>query len=170
MPDYYGDLTGALAYNAARGNAAWSAAGVTDPQREAALLRASEALDGMYGSRFSGQPTGGRAQVRAWPRDGAVDHCTDETLPNDAVPVEIENATYALALAELVTPGSMSPSYIPGAVMKREKAGQVERERFGSSEGGAFGLDAMRPQLAAVEDALRCLLAPKGAGQWMLRV
>lgn len=166
---HYGTLPGALAYHAARGNEAWAEA--SDPLREAALLRASEALDGMYGARFPGAKTAGRAQDRAWPRAGATDHCTGEALPDDVVPSEIEAATYALALVELQTPGALTPSYTPGAVNKREKVDVIERDRFGPKDGVAFGLDAMRPQLAAVEDALRCLLMPKsGASVWLERV
>ncbi|AEG58193.1 hypothetical protein Sinme_6846 (plasmid) [Sinorhizobium meliloti AK83] len=52
---FYGTLAGALAYHEARGNVAWSAGSVTDPQREAALLRGSEALDGIYGPPLPGK-------------------------------------------------------------------------------------------------------------------
>ncbi|WP_412549023.1 DnaT-like ssDNA-binding protein [Sinorhizobium meliloti] len=75
------------------GNPAWSASG--DTQREAALLRASEAIDGIYGMRFRGKKAS-RTQVRAWPPIGAVDHCADQPIPETETPVEIETATYAL--------------------------------------------------------------------------
>jgi hypothetical protein len=54
MPDHYGALPAALAYHEARGNAAWTGAGVDDAKRTAALMRASQALDALYGARYPG--------------------------------------------------------------------------------------------------------------------
>lgn len=168
---HYGTLPGALAYHeVSAGGSAWSAADVTDEQRTAALVRASRALDGQYGSRYPGTPSQGRSQPFAWPRKGAIDHCANEELPADVVPVEIERAAYALALVELLTPGASSPSFTPGAVNKREHVDVIERERFGPSDGVALTLDMQRAQLAEVEDLLRCLLVPKSATQHILRV
>lgn len=168
--NHYGTLAGAKAYHDARGNAAWMGAAYTDDQRTAALVRASSSLDGQYGPRYPGKPTQGRSQTMAWPRSGVTDHCSNEDLPVDEVPVEIERATYALALAELLTPGSSSPSFTPGAVNKRERVDVIERERFGPSDGVALTLDMQRTQLAEVEDALRCILSSRGATQCILRV
>src|SRR5690606_38058108 len=104
-----------------------------------------------------------RAQPLQWPRVGARDACVTppEELPSDEVPQEVEHAAYALALLELTSPGASSPSFTPGAVMKREKAGEVERERFGPTDGVAINADTIRPVLATVEDHLRCVLAPR---------
>lgn len=159
MADFYGTLAGALAYHTARGNAAWSAGTVTDPQREAAILRASEALDGIYGPRFTGRKAS-RAQDRAWPRVGAVDHCADDAIPEGETPAEVETATYALALAELTSPGSSTPTLTLGKSVKRQKVGNIEREFFSPEEGIAITIESLRPVLTAVEDALRCLLIP----------
>ncbi len=171
--DHYGTLAGALAYHAvSAGGAAWSAVGVTDEQRTAALVRASRSLDGQYGARFPGRPTAGRAQSLAWPRADAFDFCQapPEALPEDAVPVEIERAAYALALVELRTPGASSPSFTPGAINKRERVEGIERERFGPNDGVLLTLESRRAQLAEVEDSLRCLLRARGASQCILRV
>lgn len=169
--NHYGTLAGAIEYNEVAANgSAWSAAGVTDEQRTAALIRASRSLDGQYGNRYPGTPTNGRSQALAWPRTDAVDNCTQEALPADAVPVEIERATYALALAELVTPGSSSPSFTPGSINKREKVDTIERERFGPADGVMFSLENQRARLAEVEDSLRCILNNNGAQQCVLRV
>lgn len=169
--DHYGTLAGALEYHrvSARG-AAWSATDVTDARRTAALVRASRSLDGQYGERYPGRPSQGRSQSLAWPRKGAIDHCANEPLPDDAVPVEIERAAYALALVELLTPGASSPSFTPGAVNKREQVDVISRERFGPKDGVALTLDMQRAQLAEVEDALRCILTNRGATQCILRV
>lgn len=162
MADHYGDLPGAAAYHDARGNAAWSAAGVTDPQRAAALVRASSALDGIYGNRLAGRKTGGRTQVLAWPRIGAHDYCADEDIPSDEIPLEVVNAAYELALAELQAPGSSSPTVTPGRLVKRQKVDTIEREFFGPGDGVSGTPDDMRPVLTAVEDALRCVLSRSG--------
>ncbi|QFY77813.1 hypothetical protein DUD43_09025 [Alcaligenes faecalis] len=168
---YYGSLDGALEYHSmSAGGAAWSADGVANAQRTAALVRASRSLDGQYGERYPGKPTQGRAQSLAWPRSGAVDHCANEALPDHSVPLEIEHAAYALALVELLTPGVSSPSFTPGAVNKRERVDVIERERFGPADGVALTLDMQRAQLAEVEDLLRCLLVNRGATQCILRV
>lgn len=171
MADFYGTLPDALVHMAiAAGGAAWTETGVTDTAREAALIRASRALDGRYGRRFPGQRTGGRAQALEWPRTGAKDACTGEVISDDEVPVDIERATYALALVELQSPGSSTPTVTMGRVAKRQKAGQVEREFFSPDEGVQVTVDNLRPVLTEVEDALRCLLVPKGATQCLLRV
>jgi len=83
---------------------------------------------------------------------------------------EVENAAYAFALVELLTPGASSPSFTPGAANKRERVDVIERERFGPADGVALTLDMQRAQLAEVEDLLRCLLVNRGATQCILRV
>lgn len=171
--DHYGTLAGALAYHAvSAGGTAWSNASYDDTQRTNALIRASRSLDGQYGYRYSGYPTNGRSQSLGWPRTNAYDSCqvVHPYLPIDVVPVEIENATYALALLELETPGSSTPSFTPGSVNKREKVDVIERERFGPKDGVALSLDMQRIRLAEVEDSLRCLLNNTGMLQTILRV
>lgn len=183
MP-HYGTLDAAEAYHTARGNVAWLASAPdpmpvpppepdpawhTEEQRTAALVRASASLDGQYGARFSGSKAT-RAQALQWPRVGARDACVSEDIPQDEVPVEIENAAYALALVELLTPGASSPFFTPGAVNKVETVDVISRTRFGPSEGVALTLEAQRVQLAEVEDWLRCVLKPKGGTVWLERV
>lgn len=161
MTEFYGTLPGALAYHEARGNAAWSADGVTDEHRTAALIRASSAIDGQYGPRFPGKKAGGREQGLAWPRAGAIDHCAGEAIPEDEIPVGVVNATYELALAELVSPGSSTPTVTPGQVVQSERVGPISTSYFEP----AGGLDAQRQVLFAVEDALRCVILPDQRGK-----
>lgn len=170
MADIYGTLAGATTYHADRGNAEWAKAGVTDVQRTAALVRASSSLDGQYGSRFPGTKTGGRTQALAWPRKGARDRCAEEDIPSDEIPQAVINAAYELALAELLRPGSSSPTVTPGRVVKRQKVDTIEREFFSASEGTSMSPDAMRPVLTAVEDALRCVLVPASASVDLVRI
>lgn len=165
MADHYGTLPGALAYHEVRGNAAWSADGVTDGQRTAALVRASSAIDGMYGPRFPGKKAGGREQALAWPRAGAIDHCAGEEIPEDEIPVGVVNATYELALAELASPGSSTPTVTPGQVVQSESVGPISTSYFAPGQGAASGLDAQRQVLFAVEDALRCVILPDQRGK-----
>lgn len=157
MATHYGTLDDAATYHEERGNAPWAAS--TDPQRTSALVRASEALDGIYSSRFPGKKAS-RSQDRAWPRVGAIDHCADEAIPDDETPAEIEAATYALAIAELTSPGASTPTLTLGKSVKRQKVGGIEREFFSPEDGVAITIESLRPVLTAVEDALRCLLTP----------
>jgi len=159
---HYGTLTDAAAYHAARGQSDWSTG--SDGARTAALIRASTALDGRYGARFGGVKTGGRTQELAWPRIGAFDACAGEEIAADTVPVEIERATYELALVEFLNPGALSPSVTPGRVTKREKVEGIEREFMTGSDGWAAGSLSLRPVFPVVDDLLRCVLTSTGAG------
>lgn len=162
----YGDLADALSYHAARGNAAWSDEGVTDPLRTAALVRARVVLDGRYGNRYPGRKVGGRAQDLGWPRMDAKDAAGDD-IDAGTVPVEILQAAYEIALAELVSPGSMSPSVTLGQVKVRARVeGAVDVTYAG---GGSVA--SQRPTLTIVDDILSTLLPrPSGASVDLLRV
>jgi hypothetical protein len=126
----YGTLADANAYHTARGNTAWTG---TDVVKLAALERGTDYIDGRYRwqtcgrwqSMFPGERTDGRAQEREWPRTGAEDY-DGNAIPDDEVPVEVENATYEAALRELVTPGSLSPDFVPSGQVIKEKVGPIE--------------------------------------------
>jgi len=113
--------------------------------------RGSAYIDGLYGSRFSGQPTGGFAQDRAWPRTGACAH--GQSIPADVVPVAIEQAAYAAAFQEALKPGSLSVTATSAGALKRKKIDVIEKEYFEGS-GDAVADNTLR--LSAVEG----LLAP----------
>lgn len=164
--NHYGDLSAALAYHTARLNAAWSATGVTDEQRTAALVRASAVLDGRYSSRYSGRKAGGREQALGWPRLDATD-AAGEAIAADEIPTEILNAAFEMALAELTSPGSLSPSVTPGQVKVRARVeGAVDVTYAG---GGSVA--SQRPTLTIVDDILTGLLSrPSGSSVDLLRV
>lgn len=124
MADFYGTLAGALAYHAARGNAAWEKS--SDALRTTALIRATTYIDGFRG-RFPGYKAGRRGQALEWPRMDAYD-TAGEQIPSDAVPIEIESATYEAALRELAKPGSLLADTAAGIRRKRVKAGPVDIE------------------------------------------
>src|SRR5690606_19975489 len=62
----------------------------TDEIIDAALLLASEWIDGVYGRLFSGQKAGGFLQDREWPRTGAYSNTIPVyTFPSDVIPDQI---------------------------------------------------------------------------------
>ena len=94
---------------------------------EQAIIRASAAIDAIYRDQFPGDKRLGRAQAMEWPRSGAYD-TADELVPDDAVPIEIIQATCEAAVRELADPGSMMPDLERGGGVRRLKAGSVEIE------------------------------------------
>lgn len=124
MLDFYGTLTAASAYHAARGNTTWIG---EDPVLNIALLRGSEYIDQAFRSAFPGFKTESRDQLREWPRLDAVDI---EGIPLDSatVPDEVMWASYEASLRELVSPGSLLPDYNPGGQQKRVKVDVIEVE------------------------------------------
>ena len=113
--------------------------------------RASDYLDGLYGPRFTGAPTGGVAQERAWPRTGATAY--GQSIPDDLIPDAVVSASYAAAWHESNSPGALSVTTTPGAQVTRIKVDVIERELF---EGGKDGAANVTPVLSTVEG----LLAP----------
>lgn len=128
----YGTLVDAGTYHADRGNVAWAAGSA--PDRTAALVRATDYIDGRYRHRlksgrwqsmFPGERTAGRGQANEWPRTGATDYDGNE-IASDEVPIEVKHATYEAALRELTVPGSLSPDFVPSGQVIREKVDVVE--------------------------------------------
>lgn len=119
----YGTTADALTYHSDRGNSAWAAA--TTEAQDQARLRASEYIDFTYRSWLQGYKTGGRSQVREWPREDVLvwNGALQEELDSSVVPVEIEQATYEAALRELGQPGYLTPDVIAG---KNKKSVSVE--------------------------------------------
>lgn len=98
---------------------------------EAALIRATAALDAIYRSRFPGYRTHGRSQGLEWPRTAAYD--TDwYPIANNEIPVEIKNALCEMAVRELIEPGSMMPDLERGGQIQALQAGSV-RIDYGAS-------------------------------------
>lgn len=150
---YYGTTADALAYHFARGNIAWVDAG--NDEQKAALLRASEYIDGTYRASFQGYKTGGRAQVREWPRTDAYvfELATWQALDSSTVPTEIESATYEAALREL-TPGYLTPDFIPSDGKKSVSVDGAVSVEYWSPE--------KQPVIKKIELVLLPLLASDG--------
>lgn len=124
MADNYGSVAGFLAWAADRAKTY----AAEDATILAALVRASEYVDAAYMVHWQGFKTGGRNQVRQWPRAGAVDR-EGLAVPSTTVPIEIENATYEGADREITAPGSLNKDVKPGGgVVRRVRAGSTEVE------------------------------------------
>jgi hypothetical protein len=152
--DSFISLADATAYHAARGNAAWTAEGVTDDLREQALRRATSFLSASF--PWAGYRVRGRDQALAWPRYGVSD-VEGWAVPSDAVPREVRDATAEVALRELAAPGSMTPDVVLSERIKSEQVGPIRTEYFGSTS-----VDEVRPTLLIVRDLVGGLLARWG--------
>lgn len=126
----YVSVADAGLYLAARGDGSWAAASVEE--KEAALIRATAAIDAAYGSSFGGKRMRLRLQSLEWPRSDAYDTRND-IIRSDEVPAEVRNATAEAALVELTTPGILFPSFDRESAIKKIKAGSVEIEFAGNA-------------------------------------
>ena len=109
----YATIPGSISYFIDRNNATWAAADALDQQ--AALLEATSFLDSSYIWRGVIVQ---EAQALDWPRGGAVDN-EGRNLDNDAIPIQLVQATYELALLALT--GDLLPSQDRGGQIKRSK-------------------------------------------------
>ena len=161
---HYGTEAAFEAYCARMGYTA--ASGDVDP----ALERATAYLDGHYGARYPGKPTGGYEQVLGWPRTGAT-NCQGYVVPSDVVPKEIEAATYEAALRELATPSYLSPDVITGQIKKSVSVDGAVSVTYADAEGGLVA--SQTPTLTIVDSMLSCLLGGAVTGRssvkWLLR-
>lgn len=113
----YGTKEGFAAYHEERGReipGTWD-----DDVVNAALLSASEWIDGVYGPSFVGHKTGGFLQEREWPRINAQVKASGYwgeyyVFPDNAVPDRVIHATYEAAWRHATTPGSLLVDYTPG--------------------------------------------------------
>jgi hypothetical protein len=142
----YGDDSGFTAWLAANGYVLPAGA----PSPAVLRQRGSTYIDGLYGPRFSGVPTGGFAQERAWPRTDACAY--GSSIGSGIIPDAVVQASYFAAYAEAVAPGSLSTTYTPGTAKVLTEVKGIKWEVVGdASEAGA-----MIPVISAVEG----LLAP----------
>jgi len=149
----YGDDTEFNAWLSARGYSL-----PASPPTAAQLRQiGSDYIDGTYGNRFTGYPTGGFAQERAWPRtNGITTNC--QPIPADVIPLAVINASYAAAYQEAVAPGSLSVTTGSEGAIKREKVGQLEVEYAGASSSASIVTTS--PILSSVDGLLAPYLRP----------
>jgi len=128
----YLSVADADTYWSNRGNATWAAA--TDANKEEALRRSTQYLDGTF--RWIGSILT-LTQALGWPRAGAWDH--EERTLADQVPVLLEQAAAELALEGLSAELLVTVARTDRA--SRVKAGSVEVEfEMGVSSQKAFAL------------------------------
>lgn len=126
------------------------------PSIEVLRERGSNYIDGTYGARFSGTPTAGFAQERAWPRTGA--YAYGQPIGDTVIPDAVVKASYVAALADAKAPGSLSVTFTPGTNKVLTKVDSIEWDVVGD----ASAPGAMIPVLTAVEGLLSPFLAPLG--------
>lgn len=164
MPQIYGSIDGADAYALSIGNTAWGL--LTTEAKNSALVRGSlyvdsynrRYLDGDFKCWFQylGGKTGGWAQEREWPRSGI------DGLPDNAIPVQIESATYEAAIREGTTPGSLNPDIDRTSLVKRERVDVLEVTYAVSDNANAGSL---LPVIPAIESLLSAFLIRRCTGE-----
>ena len=130
-----------------------------DETTDAAIMRASAWLSSF--PEWDGTMKCGRGlQGLAFPRTGVTD-CNGDPVPDDEIPVELEQATYLASIAEITTPGVLTPTIIPGKQRKRVKVDVIEEEYMTPQDQGVKGsadpTETLRPVLTAVNDLLKCM-------------
>lgn len=156
----YASVAQANTYFTDRAAAAWTG---TDAVKEAALIRATQWIDGRYGDRWPGTRLNLREQALDWPRINVTDR-DGAFVAHDEIPVEVINATCEAAIRELVTPGVLSPDITPGMI---KVLTQVEGLQWTPLRTSA-GVSDMTLTITAVDRALASLIS--GGGQvWVMR-
>lgn len=146
----YGDDSGFNAWLASNGYTLPGGAPTVAVLRQ----RGSAYIDGLYGPRFPGTPTGGLAQERAWPRTDA-ETIYGETIGSTTVPNAVIEASYAAGYYEANNTGGLAPSASAAGAIKREKVDRIEVEYF---EGAGSAVANAMPVLSTVEGLLAPLL------------
>ena len=90
----YADIADADAFQTDRGRQAWLDA--DDTVKDAALVRATDYIDGRWELQFTGDPLGD-VQTLAWPRQFVQYPATGNPFPTDEVPTDIVDATILYA-------------------------------------------------------------------------
>lgn len=157
----YGDDAGFEAWMTATGRSV----PVSAPSSAVLRQRASDYLDALYGAQFTGYPSGGLDQERAWPRTGAT--AQGQAIASDVIPAAVVKASYAAAWHEANNAGSLSVATSAAAAVKREKIDVIETEYFG---GGASAIDDATVRLSGVDGLLAPFLRKAGAREPMVLV
>ncbi|WP_422366406.1 DnaT-like ssDNA-binding protein [Pelagibius sp.] len=166
-----------MPYGTDQGFTDWLAArGYTLPgdAPSGAVLRqlGSDYVDSTYGPRFRGQPTAGYTQAEAWPRTGATAH--GGAIPDDVVPVAVEQASYYAAWQEASSPGSLSAVQSQAGLVKQERVeGAVSVTYQDVQQESTVPYDPLKPDastpiLTKVDGMLKpyLVLADFGVGAW----
>ena len=111
-------------YHSLRGNTAWASGAVLDKQY--AIIRATQAIDSLYKTKWKGEQSDYGTQELEWPRQGVYVNSTE--IDDDVIPTAIKKAVCEGALRELAESGVLTPDLDRGGEIKRVKADTVEVE------------------------------------------
>ena len=160
MSDNYSNAASARAYYEARGYT--TPDNVTDDAAmTAALLVASDYIDGLYASLFPGVKVGFRAQLREWPRTGAIDWLGYVIQPTE-FPPELLNAVYEAALREITTPGSLTTDVKLNEVVHSVTVEGAVSVDFASSR-ETFGVDDLQLHIPIIDRIIAPILTGNNA-------
>ena len=175
----YADEADADAFQTDRGRSAWLEA--TTEVADAALVRATDYIEGRFGLLFLGQPLRD-VQSLSWPRQGVSYVRTGNPFPDDEVPVDILNATVLYADQvigdgsdpETMTELSVNPTVSEdGQIkMKKEKVDvleEVTEYAVGGQGGGTSALRTIRP-IPEADRLVRRWLRGGGVGGLTVRI
>ena len=123
--DSYTAVSVADSYHLLRGNTSWGNAGVD--AKSAALIRACDYLERMYGSLWPGARIS-KIQRLSFPRYGM------EALWSGAIPPWLIEAQCEAAVLELMDPGILAASESEGGFLKEEREGEVTRRYAAGAE------------------------------------
>ncbi len=149
----YADAADADAFQADRGRSSWTDA--DDDAKDAALVRATDYIEGRFALSFAGCPIDD-VQTLSWPRTEARYPATRNPFPIDEVPVDVVNATsiYAESInadgsVEGLTELSIEPELDDtGRTITRlkEKVDVLETDtEYAGKESGSTSLRLIRP-------------------------
>ena len=138
----YASIAEANAYFLDRANAAWDAA--EDDARSAALIRATTAIDGVYGSRWPGFRCM-ELQGLDWPRYEAWDR---DGYPLTGLPKKVKEATCEAALIELGSSGALSKKADIG--LSELTVGSITKKWAVASGAGATAYPAIKQALSRI--------------------
>lgn len=136
---------------------------MTDAVIAAALLVASEWLDGAYGSIWIGTPTGGFTQTNLWPRTGATTNTDPSyTFADDEIPDLVNNAACEAAWREAISPGALNIDFTPSKYSETRVEGAIQvkyRTDFTSTSD-------VQTQIGIIQTLMRPLVDPESLGQY----
>lgn len=158
----YSSVTAADTYHAARGNASWAALAVT--AKEQALVKATDAIDDRYATRWHGDVFA-EGQALDWPRSYVPFATRNSTymgwaahifLPETPLPNDLLRAT-----AELALKSSQGINLAAGAnqAVKRKKIGPFEIDYHDVPQGM---IAPSSPEFAPIDLILAHLIRSRG--------
>lgn len=127
------------AYHEEMGNSGWTPRPTSpaspqpeEPLGDAAIIRATRAIDRIYGPAFKGIRTHFATQPLEWPRQGVQIYeslsLEGNLIDDDVIPDYIKQAVFEAALREVTEAGSMTPDLERGGEIKKVEAGEVSVE------------------------------------------